>query len=178
MSKSLGNFFTLRDVFEKFDPMVIRFYMLNHQFKAPIDFAFDDIEAVQKSYQKLVRAFQDVPVLEDATREHLILSPTVAKMFEFLCDDLNTPGMWGVMFESLSEIAGDQHELMLVKSFINQVLGLTLEPLPEKVVEITPEMQTLIAAREVARQEKNWQRADELRDQLKQMGFEVQDKRL
>ena len=62
MSKSLGNFFTLRDVFKQFDPMVVRFYILNHQYKAPLDFSFDDLQAMQKTYQQLCKFFQHTRV--------------------------------------------------------------------------------------------------------------------
>ena len=53
MSKSLGNFFTLRDIFKNFDPMVVRYYFVTHQYKAPLDFSFEDMTVAQKSYQRL-----------------------------------------------------------------------------------------------------------------------------
>ena len=96
-------------------------------------------------------------------------------MVNFLRDDLNTPGLLGVVFEHIASIAQDKHELAAVKNILVNVLGLTLEPLPVKEVTITPEIQQLIDARVQARQEKNWARSDELRDQLKQLGFDVHD---
>ncbi|GMU19332.1 MAG: cysteine--tRNA ligase [Candidatus Babeliales bacterium] len=174
MSKSLGNFFTLRDVFKQFDPMVVRFYYLSHHYKAPLDFSFDDLQVARKTYQRLCKVFAiecklftDIPLKE---------SPIVKKMIAFLMDDLNVSGMWGVVFESLAELK-DQEQLCAVKLFIQQVLGLTLEPLPEKEIEITPEMQELIAERERSRAEKDWKKADELREKLRAMGYEVQDKK-
>jgi cysteinyl-tRNA synthetase len=176
MSKSLGNFFTLRDVFAKFDPMVVRYYYLNHYYRAPLDFSFDDLSAVQKSYQRLCKAFESVVVgnVENAAMQE---SPVVQRMLAFLLDDLNTPGMFGVLFEALPQLQKDAHQAMLVKAFIQRVLGLTLVPLPEKEIEITSEMERLIAEREAARTAKDWARADALRDQLKQLGYEVQDKK-
>jgi len=176
MSKSLGNFFTLRDVFEKFDPMLIRYYYLNHYYRAPLDFSFDDIQALQKSYQRLCRAFEQ----HEAGEYNATIgdeSPIVKKMLEFLCDDLNTPGMLGVLFENLSEIQNNKDQACMIKAFIQGVLGLDLKPLPEKEVELTPEMAQLILAREVARVEKNWALADQIRDQLKALGYESQDKK-
>ncbi len=175
MSKSLGNFFTLRDVFKQFDPMVVRFFLLNHQYKAPLDFSFDDLQALQKTYSRLCKALDvSCPSLSN---EEIKKSAVVQKMMEFLSDDLNTPGMWGTLFESLPMLQKDQHELCCVKEFIQKVVGLALQPLPEKEVIITPEIEQLLKLREEARAEKNWQKADQLRDQLKQLGYEVHDKK-
>ncbi|MCX5921769.1 MAG: cysteine--tRNA ligase [Candidatus Dependentiae bacterium] len=176
MSKSLGNFFTLRDVFTKFDPMVVRFYYLNHYYRSPLDFSFDDIEAVQKSYQKLCRVLQEYTAQDvDAATVHE--SVIVKKMLVFLCDDLNTPGMLGVVFENLGELQRTAHEACSVKAFLQNVLGLSLQPLPVEEAIVTPEIKQLLAERETARVAKDWTRADVIRDQLKALGFEVQDKK-
>ena len=175
MSKSLGNFFTLRDVFKQFDPMVVRFYLLNHQYKAPLDFSFDDLKVMQKTYQRLCKQFAvECPQFSD---QQIKESPMVQKMLEFLEDDLNTPGMWGILFEALPALQKDQKELCLVKAFIQQVLGLMLIPLPEKEVAITPEIEQLIKDREAARAAKEWKMADELRERLRILGYEVKDKK-
>jgi cysteinyl-tRNA synthetase len=177
MSKSLGNFFTLREVFAKFDPMLIRFYFLNHHYRSPLDFSFDDLEALHKSYQRLCRIFANVKN-NNLSVEAMRQSAIVEKMLAFLTDDLNTPGMWGVLFENLDTLQQNPQELMAVKNFIYQVLGLPLELLPEKTVTMTPEIERLIQEREQARKEKNWKQADLLRDQLAALGFVVQDKKL
>lgn len=176
MSKSLGNFFTLRDVFEKFDPMVIRYYYLNHYYRAPLDFSFDDISALQKSYQRLCRVFEPYKTSSsDVAR--MSQSAIVKQMLVFLNDDLNMPGMLGVLFENLTALQANKEEAVLVKSFLQQVLGLTLQPLAEKEIEITPEIEQLIKDRDAARAAKNWAQADAIRDQLKALGFEAQDKK-
>lgn len=188
MSKSLGNFFTLRDVFKQFDPMVVRFYYLNHHYKAPLDFSFDDLQVAQKTYQRLSKAFaveceklapfDKLRVNEDdSVHAEPVEAPVVQKMISFLVDDLNTPGMWGVVFESLSELQKDQVQLCAVKEFLQKVLGLTLVPLPEKEIEVTPEMEKLITERDQARAAKDWKKADELREKLKELGYQVQDKK-
>lgn len=176
MSKSLNNFFTLKDVFAQFDPMVIRFYILNHHYRSPMDFSFDDIAATQKSYQRLCRLFHDAArcVVDKAT---MLQSPIVAKMLEFLEDDMNTSGLFGVVFESLPQLQQDDTERRRVASFLVSVMGLRLEPLPEKEVEITPEIERLIKEREEARAAKEWKRADAIRDQLLALGYNVTDKK-
>jgi len=177
MSKSLGNFFTLRDVFLKFDPMVVRFYYLNHYYRAPLDFSFDDLSAVQKSYQRLCKIFQAHSMIEGLSVS-FHESSIVQKMLAFLYDDLNTPGMFGVLFENIQELQNNSHEACLVKTFLSGVLGLSLVPLAEKEVEITPEMKRLIAERENARAAKDWALSDKIRDELRVLGYDIQDKKL
>jgi cysteinyl-tRNA synthetase len=176
MSKSLGNFFTLRDVFAEFDPMVIRYYILTHHYRAPLDFSFDDITAVEKSYRRLCALFATVG--EQPAHEVVVASLLVKKMLTFLVDDINTVGMLGVVFEHIDVLRTDESERACVKALLQQVLGVTLVPLAEKSVEITPEIQALLDAREQARVDKNWARADELRTQLTAMGVDLKDKKL
>lgn len=180
MSKSLGNFFTLRDVFAQFHPMVVRYYLLNHHYRSPLEFSFDDLQAAQKSYQRLALlcaehacASCELPFGDDRVNS----SPLIKNMIEYLCDDLNTVGMLGVVFEHLSHLRTNQRDLCGVKALLGSVLGLTLEPLPERKVEITPEIQRLLDERDQARISKDWKRADELRDQLRELGIEVRDRR-
>ena len=178
MSKSLGNFFTLQDVFKQFDPMVVRYYILTHQYRTPLDFSFDDMKATQKSYERLCRIFEPVEPFTPFTYEDAQRAPIIQAMLTFLCDDFNTPGMFGVLFEKLSEIQADPALMCMVKAFLVNILGLRMEPLAQAVVEITPAVQTLIDARNQARVEKNWKRADEIRDQLLKMGIDLKDRKL
>lgn len=176
MSKSLGNFFTLRDVFLKFDPMVVRFYYLNHYYRAPLDFSFEDLEMVQKSYQRLCKIFaHQLPSVDLVIVKS---NQTVKAMLAFLEDDLNTPGMLGVLFENLPSLQKDPIALAAVKYFMQHVLGLSLQPLPEKELVITEEIQELLKARDEARKNKEWTKADVLRDKLKALGYEAQDKKV
>ena len=174
MSKSLGNFFTITRHLKEFDPMVLRFFILNHYYRAPLDFSHEDLRMVQKSYQKLCIFFSKVPTPSTLEKNYCSV---VANMIAFLCDDLNTPGMFGVVFENLPYLAQHLQEAGQVKLFLQKILGLTLEPLPEKTVTITPEIQKLIDERNEARAQKNWKRSDELRDELLKLGIDVRDKK-
>ena len=178
MSKSLGNFFTLRDVFEKFDPMVVRFYFLKHHYKNPLDFSFDDLQAAQTAYKKLIKFFQDVCIKSVHDVEQVRQNYVVQAMLDCLLDDVNSSGAIGVLFEKLPILQGDDHAKALVKYFLVELFGLTLDPLPEVQVAITPQIQAMIDERVQARAAKDWKRADELRDQLEQLGVSVQDKKL
>lgn len=175
MSKSLKNFFTLRDIFKKYDPMVLRFYFLQHHYRSPIDFSFEALDAAKKAYTKLVSHFSTVKT-ENKGRFHMehgdaLLTP----IYEALCDDLNTPKALGLIFDYLPQLQTLGTTNALVAHLLQAVLGLTLDPLPEEIVEITPEIQNLLSQREEARAEKNWKLADELRDKLRELGFEVHD---
>jgi cysteinyl-tRNA synthetase len=111
------------------------------------------------------------------SHEAVLASPIVTAMLEYVSDDLNTPGMLGVLFDHLSDLRTDHAQACAVKTFLQQVIGLALEPLAEDVVEITPEIQKLIDDREAARAAKDWKKSDQLRDQLKALGVELQDKK-
>lgn len=175
MSKSLGNFFTLQDIFQEADAMLVRYYFVAHHYRAPLEFSFQDLKALEKSYKRLTRVF-DV-ICPQLTIKQILASQVVQKMLTFLYDDLNTPGMFGVLFDHLEYLQTNQAELCAVKAFIQQVVGLTLAPLPEQEAHITPEIQALLDEREQARARKDWKRADELRVQLHELGIGVTDKK-
>ena len=177
MSKSLGNFFTLHEIFEKYDPMVLRFYFLKHHYRNPLDFSFQDLESAQTTYKRLVHFFADSST---HTIQHNQLSnnSVIKQMLDFLQDDLNTSGAFGILFDNLSELQENQEAKAAVKSFLINVFGLTLQALPEKSIPITPEIEELLKIREQARISKNWALADQIRKQLHDLGVDVQDKKL
>jgi cysteinyl-tRNA synthetase len=181
MSKSLGNFFTLRVIFEQFDPMVLRFHFLQHQYRTPLEFNLEDLKAAEVAYKKLVKIFQDVDVKKEYSfydfYKYEIGYEFFKKMLDFLCDDLNTPGVLGILFENLDKIKESKELKILSKAFLIQILGLTLKPIQDEI-KITPEIQKFIEQREQARKDKNWSLADQLRDKLKDLGYEVQDKKI
>ncbi|MFA5998747.1 MAG: cysteine--tRNA ligase [Candidatus Babeliales bacterium] len=199
MSKSLNNFFTLHEVFEQFDPMVIRFYFLKHHYRNPLDFAFEDLTATEKAYKRLVTFFLDsLPVVPGVVSEcnetrlcpaklkakpgslggSINSNPVIQEMIQCLEDDLNTSGAFGILFEQLQALAQDQQSKAQVKQFLVEVMGLTLQAIPEKQVALTPEIQSLLQQRDQARVDKNWKLSDELRDKLTALGVDVHDKKL
>jgi cysteinyl-tRNA synthetase len=177
MSKSLGNVWTLDDIFKTFDPMVIRYYFVTHHYRIPLDFSIEELQSAQKSYQKLIRAFEGV-ASHTYTIKELLADPITKQMIDFLSDDLNTAGLFGVVFENLDECKKNTELAQKIKFVLHTILGLALKPLAVNEVEITPEIKKLIDERETARAEKNWKRADELRDMLEKMGVNVQDSKL
>ena len=143
-----------------------------HHYRMPIEFSFEGLASAQKSYERLVRLCAvDLPDVDAVQYD----SEVIDRIKAFLQDDLNTPGLLGVIFENIAEIANNKYELAAVKNILINVLGLSLQPLPETTVELTPEMEALISERNKARREKNWARSDEIRDQLQALGVDVHD---
>jgi cysteinyl-tRNA synthetase len=175
MSKSLGNFFTLRELFVKFDPMVVRFFFLKHHYQAPLDFTVEDLEATKTAYSRLCKALQ-AEVVTDF--QEMLASPVVQQMLDFLTDDLNTSGALGVLYSNLSLLQSDDKERARVASFVRNVLGLKLDLLKDNEVVVTSEVQALLDQRKQARQNKDWALADKLRDQLVGLGVRVSDGKL
>jgi cysteinyl-tRNA synthetase len=184
MSKSLGNFFTLDDIFKQFDPQAVRFYFLQHQYRNPLDFSVHDLEVAQNSYKKLAKQFaiiRPLPLIQPplvVSEVESMAGAIITQMLNFLKDDLNTPGMFGVLYKHIDEVLANPLVAGSVKSLLQNVLGLTLVPLPEKIQEITPEIQQLLEERIAARAAKDWAKSDTIRDQLKALGYDVQDKKL
>ena len=177
MSKSLGNFFTLNEIFKKFDPMVIRYYFLKQSYRAPLDFTPESLEATKKSYEKLAKFFSKFECDDKLENEVIAKNEIVQKMLNFLLDDLNTSGALGVLFDNLDFLI-EKDSFCEVKNFLQKVFGFTLKPLQEKEIKITPEIKRLIEEREIARQNKDWIAADKIREQLKKMGYESQDTKI
>ncbi len=174
MSKSLGNFFTLRDVFQRYSPMVIRYYYLIHHYRNPLDFTDEDLQSAAKSYQRLCLFFECIapaPLHELTTTE----SPLLLSLVAALCDDLNGAKFFGILFDHLKDQG--LNEASLIKSLLVNILGLTMEPLAKQEVVITPEIERLLLEREAARKARDWKQADEIRDTLRGLGVELCDKK-
>lgn len=182
MSKSLGNIISLRAIFEKKDPMILRYFYLQHHYRTPIDYADDELDGAQAAYKKLIAHFADVATVTPTSyAQNMALidhNITAKAMIEALADDLNTPKFLGLVFEHLPACKHDQKLASFVKTLLQEVLGLSLQPLKEAVVEVTPKIQELIAAREQARKDKNWALSDKIRDELVALGYQAQDKKI
>lgn len=177
MSKSLGNILSLQEVFKKCDPMVVRYYFLQHQYRTPIEFSFEGIESAKTAYKKLVAVFEGVETKEHPHAQYMAHN-FIAQMLEALSDDMNTPKMLGILFENLSDIKADANLAQIVKSFLVTVTGLTFIAITEDSVKITPEIQVLIEQRKQARLDKDWVLADKIRDQLTGLGVELKDRKV
>jgi cysteinyl-tRNA synthetase len=179
MSKSLGNFFTINDVVNKgFEPMDLRYLMLNSQYRETLNFTWDSLKAAENGLLKLKSQISDLRSGDDRTT----LSPEKeTKIEDFrngfkaaLVDDLNTPKALAVMWEMLkSNIpSGDKYDLAM--SF-DEVLGLRLAQIPNSKFQIPNEIKKLVEEREKLRKEEKFKEADEVRDKIEKLGFRIED---
>lgn len=182
MSKSLGNSIALNTVLKNYNPDIIRFYILQHHYRMPLDFSDDNITAATATYTRLMRWLleptQEI-LSEHELRKQVLGLPTtsvVHSLIEALCDDLNSPKFFGILFEHASAIKNDAHAKQLIASMLTNVLGIRCKA-PQEII-IDDAIQALLLEREQARAQKNWKRSDEIRDELAERGYKVQDKKI
>jgi cysteinyl-tRNA synthetase len=179
MSKSLGNFITLQDLLTAYDPMVVRYYFLTFHYKAPAEFLHEGLVIAAKNYERMVQWGSDaMPMSVDKLLQLTTQSEVIGNMYQALCDDLNTPAFFGLLFEHIKTIKQGSREHRAVVMLLKEVLGLTLQQLQEKEIVLTEQIKRLIQEREQARRERNWQKADELRKQLVEQGYVVKDEKV
>ena len=193
MSKSLGNFRTVREIGEQYDLQVLRFFMLNAHYRSPLNFSADLMESSKNALERITEAAarlrdrQAVATVQEATEDEKKLmqeeAAFVTKFEESMDDDFNTADALAAVFElvkfantnvqegSSKEFAGHTLEVM---TKLCDVLGLTLEKKEEILDE---EIENLIAERQAARKAKDFARADEIRGLLLDKGIELKDTR-
>ena len=193
MSKSLGNFRTVREIGEQYDLQVLRFFMLNAHYRSPLNFSADLMESSKNALERITEAAarlrdrQAAATVQEATEDEKKLmqeeAAFVTKFEESIDDDFNTADALAAVFElvkfantnvqegSSKEFAGHTLEVM---TKLCDVLGLTLEKKEEILDE---EIENLIAERQAARKAKDFARADEIRGLLLDKGIELKDTR-
>ena len=193
MSKSLGNFFTVREIGEKYDLQVLRFFMLNAHYRSPLNFSAELMEAYKNALDRIITCVDQLKRLSKSaqgdvmTEEEAKLAEEaqgyVKKYEEAMEDDFNTADAIAAIFE-LVKFANTHGSGESSKGFIqylfdtivrlSDVLGLLVDKEEEVLDE---DVEKLIAERQAARKEKNFKRADEIRDQLAAMGIILKDTR-
>ena len=186
MSKSLGNFFLIRDVLKSFDPEVIRFFMLKAHYRSPINYSDTQLEEARSGLVRLYTALAQVP---DAHIEVLDSNNPWAKRFaDSMNDDFNTPDAIAVLFDLASEMnrAQGQEKQSLantLKSLGNSLNFLQREPTSflqsgtKQNDGITPDqIEGQIEARKKAKQAKDFAKADLIRKSLLEQGIILEDK--
>lgn len=188
MSKSLGNFFTIDDVLKKgFSPMALRLLYLASHYRSEQNFTWNNLAGMQKSWERLSRKIVEYKTqamkFDEYSEEALALKK---KFFDFLEDDLKTAEAIAVMWEVIkSDLKPEEKHALLLEFSV--VLGLGLEKIEEKDLvkskknhkvsydRLPQEIKDLLESRQKAREDKNWKKADELRDELKSLGYEIID---
>lgn len=193
MSKSLGNFFTVREIGEKYDLQVLRFFMLNAHYRSPLNFSAELMEASKNALDRIVTCVDQLKhLLENAGGEEIseaerALLPEiegyVKKYEESMEDDFNTADAIAAVFELVkftNTQAGSGSTKAFVKLLFDKITGLCdiLGLLVNKKEEVLDsDVERLIEERQAARKAKDFARADEIRDQLASMGIILKDTR-
>lgn len=194
MSKSTGNIVNPRelisgdnDIFEKgFDPMVLRFFMLQAHYRSVLDLSNDAVVASEKGFNRLMDAYALIDNLNVSEASSVDIPSWVATCHEKMDDDFNTPMLIAQLFEGVKMIqlihdgkeSINEHDKVILKmrmkEFIEDVLG--LKPIrTDKNDKLDAAMQLLIDLRNSARENKDWSTSDQIRDQLAASGIILKD---
>ena len=193
MSKSLGNFFTVREISEKYDLQVLRLFMLSAQYRSPLNFSADLMEASKNSLERIrtaaehqadcLKAAKEGEMTAEEKQNQAAVEELVQKFETAMDDDFNTADAISAIFEivrlsnsTISE-ASTKAYVSYVKETMDKlcdVLGIITE---KKEEILDSEVEDLIAKRQQARKDKNFALADEIRGQLLDMGIILEDTR-
>lgn len=193
MSKSLGNFFTVREISEKYDLQVLRLFMLSAQYRSPLNFSADLMEASKNSLERIrtaaehqadcLKAAKEGEMTAEEKQNQAAVEELVQKFETAMDDDFNTADTISAIFEivrlsnsTISE-ASTKAYVSYVKETMDKlcdVLGIITE---KKEEILDSEVEDLIAKRQQARKDKNFALADEIRGQLLDMGIILEDTR-
>jgi len=193
MSKSAGNFFTVRDISEKYDLQVLRFFMLSAHYRSPLNFSADLMEAAKNGYDRIVTAVSNINFLLESgkdgemTAEEAALAKEaegfITKFDEAMDDDFNTADAIAAIFELVkfanTNVTADNTKAFMQTivdeiKMLSDICGLIVE---KKEELLDSDIEALIQARQDARKAKDFAKADEIRGQLLDMGIILEDTR-
>lgn len=190
MSKSKGNFFTVRDIAKDFDLEAVRMFMLSAHYRSPVNFSREMIEQAQSSLERLYIAKDQLAFLLASAEDR---EPNEAEMAfqkdcenaaqrfsEAMDDDLNTADALGALFELVREVhklplAGNSRKTLLTGQTTYAKLAGVLGLLVKQEGAVSEEVQAMVNERAEARKNKDWKRSDELRDAIKAQGYILED---
>ncbi len=182
MSKSLGNFFTVRDISQKYDLLAVRLFMLSSQYRNPINFSDDLIKQADTALERInnCRALLKYVAGLGRSGESCDLSDSRQKFIDAMDDDLNTADAIGVIFDLVTKANtafsgnGDSESAAKTLSLLDELLDV-LGLIREEDDSIPEEVQKLVDERTEARKNRDWAKADSLRDLIKEKGYELKD---
>ncbi len=179
MSKSLGNFFTIKQALEKYKPEIIRYFFISTHYRKPIDFSRENLENTKSAYERLKNICGEIKDDEEMNEKYLkgnIKFPSKHETYleEFekeMDDDFNTPKALQVLWKLVRD-GKAEGKFQAIKK-IDEIFGLNL--LEKEKIKISKEIQEIVEEREQARKNRDWKKADELREVLKKRGYFIDD---
>mgnify|MGYP003634419970 FL=1 len=189
MSKSLGNFFTIRDVLAEHDPEVVRFLLVASHYRSPINYSVDSLTEARKSLTRLYTALEGVDTDAIASSE---ASPYRERFTQVMDDDFNTPEALAVMFELAREVnrakqeqpdeaarlGGELKQLGAILGLLQQAPQIFLKGTQQQGMPLSEsEIEAKIAQRIEAKANKDFAQADAIRDELSALGIILKDSR-
>jgi len=185
MSKSLGNFFTIRDVLAQYDAETVRFFLTTGHYRSQLNYSTDNLSQARSSLERIYTALRDVNVPENFVLDKQ--SPFVVQFSQAMDDDFNTPQAIAVLFEIAKELnvvkdndAEQAIKLAATLKILGGVIGL-LQLEPSSFLQGQNDdgevavIEALILQRNQARVDKNWALADDARDKLNAMNIVLED---
>ena len=193
MSKSLGNFFTVREIADKYDLQVLRFFMLSAHYRSPLNFSAELMEASKNGLERIVNGVDHLKHLlgsaqekewtEEEKKNIEEMNGLAVKFDEAMDDDFNTADAVSAIFEIIklanttasSDSAASYLQTLKDKVVeLSDILGLIVEKEEEMLDQ---EIEEMIAARQAARKARDFQKADEIRNTLLEKGIILEDTR-
>ena len=166
MSKSLGNFSTIKDILKKYCPETIRYVFASTHYRKPLDFSDKILENAKLSYERLKN------ICEEIEDDKKINEKYLEEFEKAMDDDFNFPKALQVLWKIVRDEKSEGKYQTIKK--IDEVFGLKL--LEKEKIKISKEIQKIIEEREKARKNKDWKKADEFREKIKKFGYYINDK--
>jgi cysteinyl-tRNA synthetase len=196
MGKSLGNFIQLDEFFagqhpaleKAYSPMTVRFFILQAQYRSPLDFGNEALQASEKGFQRLMKSVETIEKLVPSTTSSVDVAALQANCYEAMNDDLNSPILIALLFDAAriinsvndkkESLTADDIGLMrnMMHTFVFDILGLLPENDPQAGNQVISSLMNIILdLRREARTNKDWATSDRLRDALAQAGVSIKD---
>ena len=175
MSKSLGNVYLLKDIINKgYDPLTYKLFTYSGHYRNKLNFTWETIESTSKSLERLKQGYQN-HLNGTEQIEESVINQYEEKFHQAINDDLNMPLAMGIVWEVVKNEKKSKQLAQLLLKF-DTVLGLKIdEEIQKQEKQMPQEVINLIEERKIARANKNWEKADELREKIRKMGYEVKD---
>lgn len=196
MGKSLGNFITLDEFFtgnhelleQLYEPMTIRFFILQAHYRSTVDFSNEALQAAQKGFEKLMKAVETLDKLKAADKSDYDVAVWQAQCYEAMNDDFNSPILIAHLFDAVRMINSvndgkakiDEANLEILKrsiqAFVFDILGLRIDEKEHSGNDLSAQLvDTMLTIRHEAKMNKDWATADKIRNQLTDLGIVIKD---